>query len=149
MTTTGESTRPLIRLAAHGPKALTAAELVAVLLRTGEPGKPAVQLAQELIDQAGGLFQLLLSRPEQWTADTPRRRSRPEVAVVLELAKRATAEQLGAREVFNSPDLVKTFLQLHLAHRQHEVFAVIFLDAQNRMICIEEMFRGTLTQTSV
>jgi DNA repair protein RadC len=149
MTITDDSTRPLMRLAAHGPKALTAAELLAVLLRTGEPGKPAVQLAQELIDQAGGLFQLLLSRPEQWTADTPRRRSRPEVAVVLELAKRATAEQLGAREVFNSPDLVKTFLQLHLAHRQHEVFAVIFLDAQNRMICIEEMFRGTLTQTSV
>lgn len=69
--------------------------------------------------------------------------------MVLELVRRSTAQQLQARDVFGSPDAVKNYLQLHLAHRQHEVFAVLFLDAQNRLIDMEEMFRGTLTQTSV
>lgn len=51
--------------------------------------------------------------------------------------------------MFGSPDAVKNFLQLHLARQPYEVFAVLFLDAQNRLISMEEMFRGTLTQTSV
>lgn len=68
---------------------------------------------------------------------------------MLELAKRAVGEQLSVREVLDSPDAVKHFLQLHLAWLPHEVFAVMFLDAQNRLIEMEVMFRGTLTQTSV
>jgi DNA repair protein RadC len=74
---------------------------------------------------------------------------RAELMAVLELARRAVAEQLKAREVFGSPEAVKNFLQLHLARRPHEVFAALFLDAQNRLIAMEELFRGTLTQTSV
>ena len=68
---------------------------------------------------------------------------------MLELARRAMAEQLREREVFSTPDAVKHYLQLHLARRQHEIFAVLFLDSQNRLIGLEELFRGTLTQTSV
>jgi len=51
--------------------------------------------------------------------------------------------------VFDSPDAVKQYLQLHIGSRPYEVFAVVFLDVQHRMIALEEMFRGTLTQTSV
>jgi DNA repair protein RadC len=51
--------------------------------------------------------------------------------------------------VFSAPDAVKHYLQLHLSRLGHEVFAVLFLDAQNRLIAMEELFRGTLTQTSV
>src|SRR5574337_94698 len=72
-----------------------------------------------------------------------------ELVAVLELARRALAQQLREREVFDSPDAVKNYLRLHLAARGHEVFAVLFLDAQNRLLALEEMFRGTLTQTSV
>ena len=68
---------------------------------------------------------------------------------MLELARRALAQQLREREVFDSPDAVKHYLQLHLAAKGHEVFAVLFLDAQNRLLAMEELFRGTLTQTSV
>ena len=68
---------------------------------------------------------------------------------VLELARRALAQQLREREVFGSPNAVKHYLQLHLAAKGHEVFAVLFLDAQNRLLGMEELFRGTLTQTSV
>lgn len=51
--------------------------------------------------------------------------------------------------MFSTPDAVKHYLQLHLARRQHEIFAVLFLDSQNRLIGLEELFRGTLTQLSV
>ena len=68
---------------------------------------------------------------------------------VLELARRALAQQLREREVFDSPDTVKHYLQLHLAAKGHEVFAVLFLDSQHRLLAMEELFRGTLTQTSV
>jgi DNA repair protein RadC len=68
---------------------------------------------------------------------------------VLELARRAMAQQLQERAVFADPDAIKHYLKLHLAARGHEVFAVIFLDTQNRLLAMEELFRGTLTQTSV
>jgi DNA repair protein RadC len=68
---------------------------------------------------------------------------------VLELARRAMAQQLKERTVFATPDAVKHYLQLHLAAKPHEVFAVLFLDVQNRLLAMEELFRGTLTQTSV
>ncbi|MEO7392701.1 MAG: DNA repair protein RadC, partial [Ramlibacter sp.] len=74
---------------------------------------------------------------------------RAELIAVLELARRALGQQLKEREVFSSPGAVKQYLQLHLAAKTHEVFAVLFLDAQNRLITMEELFRGTLTQTSV
>jgi len=74
---------------------------------------------------------------------------RAELIAVLELARRALAQQLQQREVFASPGAVRQYLQLHLGAKQHEVFAVIFMDVQNRLLAMEEMFRGTLTQTSV
>ena len=67
----------------------------------------------------------------------------------LRLARRAMAQQLMQRTVLDGADTVKAYLQLHLAHKQHEVFAVLFLDSQHQLIALEELFRGTLTQTSV
>jgi len=74
---------------------------------------------------------------------------RAEIVAVLELSRRALAQQLRERTVFATPDAVKHYLQLHLSAKTHEVFAVLFLDVQNRMLALEELFRGTLTQTSV
>jgi DNA repair protein RadC len=74
---------------------------------------------------------------------------RAELVGVLELARRAMGQQLRERTVFATPEAVKEYLQLHLAAKAHEVFAVLFLDVQNRLLAMEELFRGTLTQTSV
>jgi len=74
---------------------------------------------------------------------------RAELVAVLELSRRALAQQLKERTIFATPDAVKHYLQLHLAAKSHEVFAVLFLDVQNRLLALEELFRGTLTQTSV
>ena len=151
--------RPREKLLSRGPGALSDVELLALLLRTGIPGKNVLQLADELLhlkrkdsDAAGfdGIAGLLGAS----AADLARVKGlgpakRAELVAVLELARRAMRQQLQQRTVLDSPDAVKHYLQLHLASRGHEVFAVLFLDAQNRLLALEEMFRGTLTQTSV
>ncbi|WP_041675654.1 RadC family protein [Ramlibacter tataouinensis] len=143
--------QPREKLLARGAPALSDTELLAVLLRTGLAGQGVFALAQALLDAFGGLAGLLHAQPEDLKRikglGGPAKRA--ELVAVLELARRAMAEQLREREVFSSPGAVKHYLQLHLAHKGHEVFAVLFLDAQNRLIAMEELFRGTLTQTSV
>lgn len=136
------------RLQGCGPQALTDAELLSVLLRTGEIGEQVDKLSERLLENAGGLASLL-SIQERCSRVSERADARPELAVVLEISRRAIAEQLQRREAFGSPDAVKSFLQLHLARKPREEFAVLFLDAQNRLIELKIMFLGTLTQTSV
>ena len=145
-----QDARPREKLLARGPGALSDAELLALLLRTGLPGKNVLLLAQELVDRFGGVAGLLHTPADALKSIKglgPAKRA--ELVAVLELARRALAQQLREREVFDSPDAVKHYLQLHLAAKGHEVFAVLFLDAQNRLLALEELFRGTLTQTSV
>lgn len=143
--------RPREKLLARGAGALSDTELLALLLRTGLKGKGVLALADELIKTFGGIAGLLHTSAEDLKRikglGGPAKRA--ELVAVLELARRALAEQLKEREVFSSPDAVKHYLQLHLSRKAHEVFAVLFLDAQNRLIAMEELFRGTLTQTSV
>lgn len=151
--------RPREKLLARGPGALSDVELLALLLRTGIKGKGVLQMAQELLQikpkdgaEAGfdGIAGLLGA-----SADDLKRikglgpAKRAELIAVLELARRAMAQRLQERAVFDAPDAVKSYLQLQLGTRPHEVFAVLFLDVQNRLITLEELFTGTLTQTSV
>jgi DNA repair protein RadC len=145
--------RPREKLLARGPGALSDAELLALLLRTGTRGKGVLQLAQELLEIKTG-FDGIAGLLHAGAADLRRVKGlgpakRAELVAVLELARRALAQQLKEREGFDSPGAVKQYLQLHLAARPHEVFAALFLDAQNRLLAFEELFRGTLTQTSV
>lgn len=155
--------QPREKLLARGPAALADAELLAILLRTGIVGKGVLQMAQELLEPpsidpdtgmvAGG-FDGIAGLLHTGPADLERIKGlgpakRAELVAVLELARRALAQQLREREVFDSPDAVKQYVQLHLAAKGHEVFAVLFLDAQNRLLAMEELFRGTLTQASV
>jgi DNA repair protein RadC len=128
--------------------AWTDAQLLAVALRSGEPGRPASVFAQALLDQHGGLAGLLHASADALPASLGGSR-RAALVAILELSRRSMHEQLREREVFGSPDAVKNYLQLHLARKAREEFAVLFLDAQNRLIELEVMFRGTLTQTSV
>ncbi|UVH58899.1 DNA repair protein RadC [Variovorax paradoxus] len=143
--------RPREKLISRGASALADAELLALLLRTGVAGKNVLQLAQQLLERFGGLSGLLHTGAEDLKAVKGMGGSakRSELIAVLELARRAMGERLKERTVFDSPDAVKQYLQLHIGSRPYEVFAVVFLDVQHRMIALEEMFRGTLTQTSV
>ena len=57
--------------------------------------------------------------------------------------------QVREADALMSPDAARDFVRLRLGERPHEVFACLFLDCQNRVIDFQELFRGTLTQTSV
>ncbi len=142
--------RPREKLLARGPGALSDAELLALLLRTGLPGKNALQMGQELLGTFGGVAGLLHTG-----ADALKKikglgpAKRAEIVAVLELARRALASQLQEKTMFSNPQAIRDYLQLQLGSRAHEIFAVLFLDSAHRLIALEEMFRGTLTQTSV
>ena len=145
-----QDARPREKLLARGPAALSDAELLALLLRTGLPGKHVIQLAQELLDRFGGVAGLLHTSTDALKAIKglgPAKRA--EVVAVLELARRALAQELRQQALIDSPQAVRDYLQLQLGARQHEVFAVMFLDSQNKLLALEELFRGTLSQTSV
>jgi DNA repair protein RadC len=142
--------RPREKLLSRGAAALADAELVALLLRTGCRGTPVLQLAQQLLDACGGLPGLLDTPPDDLRhlkGLGPAKRA--EVAAVMELARRSLTSQLQQRTVLSSVAQVKQFAQMTLRSLPHEVFGVLFLDAQNRLLRWEEMFRGTITQTSV
>jgi DNA repair protein RadC len=142
--------RPREKLLARGPASLADAELMALLLRTGVAGQGVLQLAQALIERFGGLAGLL-NADAHALADIkglgPAKSA--EILAVLEIARRVLAQRLTEQPVFDSPQRVKDYLALHLAALDHEVFAVLFVDAQHRLIAMETMFRGTLAHTSV
>jgi DNA repair protein RadC len=113
--------------------------------------------AETLLQKAGGsLFTLLFAMPQEGREMSCAQGSRGYAAdptvklqAARELAARAIAEDLGGRDCLSSPRAVRDLLKLKLAGLPHEVFMCLQLDAQHRVIAIEELFRGTLTQTSV
>ena len=142
--------RPREKLLQHGAATLTDAELLALLLRTGFKGLGVLQLAQSVIDQFGGYAGLLHAQAADLLGIKglgPAKRA--ELAAVIEMARRALAQKLEAAPVFDSPQAVKDYLQLHLGSLPHEVFAVLFLDGQHKLLGLERLFTGTLGQTSV
>src|SRR2546423_10363228 len=141
--------RPRERLLAQGAKALSDAELLAVLLRTGVRGKSAVDLARELLNHYGSVSSLLGAGRELLDFKGLGVAKTAQFAAALELAQRALEEKLRESSALTSPGAVRDYLRLALGGRPHEVFVCIWLDAQHRVISCEEPFRGTLTQTSV
>ncbi|MHB8914773.1 MAG: RadC family protein [Thiobacillus sp.] len=143
-------TRPREKLLRQGVGALTDAELVAVFLRTGVKGKSAVDLGRELLDRFGGLSGLC--RADQKAACAAPGVGEAKYALlqaVMEMARRTLNEDMQAGDALDSPDTVRAYLRLLLHDKEYEVFCCVFLDAQNRVLAVEELFRGTLTQTSV
>lgn len=142
--------RPRERLIALGPRALADAELLAILLRTGMKGKSAVDVARALLARFGSVGALLDAGAEDLAAVPGLGAAKSaQLQAALELSRRALREELSARDVLSSPRAVRDYLRLAFAGRQHEVFVVLLLDAQHRVIACEDLFRGTLTQTSV
>jgi len=139
--------RPRERLLARGPGALTDAELVAILLRTGIRNKTAVDLAGELLSRFGGVAKMLEADLRGIKGLGPAKTA--QLAAALELLRRSLDEKSKERSALTSPGAVRDYLRLTLGQREHEVFVCIWLDAQHKVMGFEESFEGTLTQTSV
>ena len=145
-----EDQRPRERLVGHGAPSLSDAELLAVFLRVGVSGKSAVDLGRDIIGHFGslnGLFSAGLPEFSKLHGLGPAKYA--QLQAVMELARRSISEQLRTGETLSSPLAVKQYLQLLLARRAYESFVVLFLDVKNRLIAADELFRGTLTHTSV
>jgi DNA repair protein RadC len=142
--------RPREKLIAKGAGALSDAELVAIFLRTGMRGRSAVDLARELMTRFGSLSALFAADADALCSVAGLGAAKAsQLSAVMEMARRALKEKLDRGSALGSPQAVRDYLRLKLQDRPHEIFVGVFLDAQNRVLAVEELFRGTLTQTSV
>jgi DNA repair protein RadC len=145
-----EAERPRERLLAHGPAVLSDAELLAIFLRTGCAGKSAVDLARELLSRFGSLRGLLEADQTSFCAALGLGTAKySQLQAVLEMARRHLGESLTRGQAFTSPATVKDFVSAKLRHRQQEVFAVLWLDNQHRLLAFKELFQGTIDGASV
>ncbi len=142
--------RPREKLLARGADALSDAEILTLFIRTGIPGRTALDLARELLTHFGSLRQLLEADAAAFCALPGMGPAKyGELQAALELGRRYLAEDLKSRDTLNSPAATRHFLKAHLRGRPQEVFAVLFLDNQHRVLAFEELFAGTLDSCSV
>jgi DNA repair protein RadC len=139
--------RPRERLLARGARALSDAELVAILLRTGLRGKSAIDLADELLTKFGSIAKMLESDLRGIKGLGPAKSA--QFAAAFEILRRSLDEKLKERSALTSPGAVRDYLRLTLGRKDEEIFVCLWLDAQHKVIRVEEAFHGTLTQTSV
>ncbi|MBX9629981.1 MAG: DNA repair protein RadC [Burkholderiales bacterium] len=146
-----EGEQPREKLLSLGAQALSDAELIAIFLRTsGVAGKSAIDVARELKERFRSLNGLFAASQDAVSA-VPGMGVAKYVMLqaVMEMARRALRESMDHADVLSTPEAVKSYLRLKLQNLSREVFVVIFVDAQNRVLALEELFAGTLTQTSV
>ncbi|MES2578901.1 MAG: DNA repair protein RadC [Pseudomonadota bacterium] len=142
--------RPREKLIELGAEALSDAELLAIFLRVGVVGKSAVDLARDLLTQFGSLNRIFSASETELSQVHGIGASKyVQLQAIFEMSRRALTEQLQQKDVFESPKQVHDYLVLKLGNLNKEVFLVLFLDAQNCLQASEQMFSGTLTETSV
>lgn len=144
------SERPREKLIEHGAEALSDAELLAIFLRVGVTGKSAVDLARDLLNKFGSLNGIYEASEQEISQVHGIGSSKfVQFQAVFEMSRRALTEEMQTRDILSSPQQVRDYLVLKLGSYSKEVFLVLYLDAQNRLLTTEELFSGTLTQTGV
>ncbi len=145
-----EAERPREKLLQRGPAVLSDAELLAIFLRTGIRGCSAVDMGRQLIQRFGSLGKLLAAEPGDFARGSGLGPAKyAQFMAVKELARRVLAEEMQLGDALSSPQAVRQYLRLAIGVRDVEVFVVLFLTAQNRVLAVEEVFSGTLTETRV
>jgi DNA repair protein RadC len=142
--------RPREKLLQRGPQALSDAELLAIFLRTGVPGKTAVDLARGLLDEHKGLTNLLAADHKRFCASRGLGLAKfAQLQAALEMSRRFLRDSLRRGDALASPEDTRRYLQSRLRTHHQEVFACLFLDSRHRVIEFEELFRGTIDGASV
>jgi DNA repair protein RadC len=145
-----EEDRPREKLLRLGPGALSNAELLAIFLRTGVPGKSAVDLARDLLADFGGLIGLLSASETAFCRAKGLGKAKyAQLQAVLEMSRRYLRDEISGRDVLTSPEATRQYLKSRLRGYPHEVFACLFLDNRHRVIQYKEIFRGTIDGASV
>ncbi|MGB2681058.1 MAG: DNA repair protein RadC [Candidatus Competibacter sp.] len=142
--------RPREKLLQRGAPALSDAELLAIFLRTGLPGRSAVDLARDMLKQHSGLRTLLALDQGSFCATPGLGPAKyVQLQAVMELARRYLAETLERGDAIQSAADTRRYLTARMRHHAHEVFAALFLDNKHRVIQFEELFFGTIDSASV
>lgn len=145
-----EAERPREKLLTLGSAALSDAELLAIFLRIGCAGKSAVDLARELLQEYGGLRPLLEASQAEFCKGLGLGSAKyAQLQAVLEMARRHLSSSMKTGDLLTAPNMVRDYLRAQLRHQQREIFAVLFLDSQNRLIAYDELFQGTIDGASV
>lgn len=142
--------RPRERLLAQGAAVLTDAELIAVVLGAGCTGVSSLDVARDLLARYRGLSALFAEPTTTLVRIKGLGTARAARLVAgVEIARRLLREEVTHGSALTSPEAVRDYLRLSLASLPHEAFVVLFLDSQHRLLAADELFRGTLAQTSV
>ena len=138
--------RPREKLLDKGAAALSDAELLAILLRTGTPGHSALDLARNLRRE----WKLIAADRQRFCAERGLGLARfAELQAAVEIARRQLSETLRAGPSLASPRATRDFLSSQLRDLEHEVFCCLYLDKRHRLIQFQELFRGTIDGASV
>lgn len=142
--------RPREKLLARGPEYLSDAELLAIFLRTGIKGKSAVDLARDILNDAGGLRELLSADEGQFCKSKGLGQAKyVQLKAVVEMSRRYLEEHIKRGDALTDVNAVRSYLCHRLRGYPYEVFSCLFLDNKHRVIEYEEMFRGTIDSASV
>ncbi|MBK1640312.1 hypothetical protein CKO12_00125 [Chromatium okenii] len=142
--------RPREKLLERGAGALSDAELLAIFLRTGIPGKSAVDLARELLDEFGGIAGLLAANQRRFCEGKGLGAAKfAQLQATVELSRRYLLTRISTQDVMSNPAATREYLKMRLYGSPHEIFACLFLDNRHRVLRYEELFRGTIDATSV
>ena len=145
-----ESERPRELLLEKGPEAVSDAGLVAILLRSGIKGKDAVTLSRELLQHFGGLKGLLSVDGEELKKIKGLGTAKAaQLLAATEMAKRQLKEEVIRKTAIHGPEDVIEYLSLSMADLKDEIFKVIYLNTAHIVIAIEDLFRGTVDQSTV
>ena len=150
MTDVPVSERPREKLLNRGAETLTDAELLAIFVRTGVPGRNAVEIAHDIIAEFGGLVELLQASKANFCNTRGLGPAKyAQLSAVLEIAKRYQFNKAETGAFLESPDAVKSLVALEMRDLEHEIFACLFLNNRHRLISYEALFRGTIDSASV
>ncbi len=145
-----EDERPREKLIRKGAETLSDAELLAIFLRTGIPGKNSVELARDLLAHFGGLQPLLRADRNRVCGVKGLGNAKyAQLQAGLEMARRVLFHTARDRHALHRPRDTANYLRAKLSGYGHEVFACLFLDTRHRIIMYEEMFHGTIDRTGV
>ena len=142
--------RPRERLERQGPQSLSNPELLAILLGTGVPGLNAVELAQELLDEFGGLPGLHKADHEELVGTRgigPAKAAQLQAAV--ELGRRIAVAVPEERPAVQSPEQAAELVMYEMGALSQEHLRVLLLDTRNQLIRITEVYQGSLNTSLI
>lgn len=146
-----QGTPPREKLLKNGAATLSDGELLAIFLRTGCCGVHVMTLAQRLLEEFGSLHRLMTASLKDFQSIHGVGTAKfAQLSAIAELARRffRCQETLDSMVVHSSVQMLD-FLNSSLAHREREIFQVIFFDNQHRIIHTCEMFSGTINSVEV